>query len=256
MEMESYENGVPSWVDHGSDDKEKAEEFYTALFGWEIEPGPPEAGGHDNARLRGKLVAGIGPNMSPGPAAWSTFINVDSADDTAAKVEAAGGKVLMGPMDVFDVGRMAVFMDPASAVFGVWQPGLVKGAQLANEPGAFTWNELITTDVEASKAFYGAVFGSGAETHGGPEGPPGGYTEWQLNGRTIGGMMPRPPTIPAKVPPFWGVYFAVPDTDAAVAQITDLGGNLVMPPTDIPQGRFAVAADPTGAVFNIIAVAS
>ena len=52
------------------------------------------------------------------PAAWMTYVNVDSADDTIAKVKANGGAVFVEPMDVMDVGRMAIFADPAGAVLG------------------------------------------------------------------------------------------------------------------------------------------
>ena len=65
-------------------------------------------------------------------------------------------------------------------------------------------------DVAGSKTFYSAVFGWGAESYG-PEGP-GGYTEWKLAGHSVGGMMARPDTMPAHVPPHWMVYFAVADT--------------------------------------------
>jgi len=122
-----------------------------------------------------------------------------------------------------------------------------------NEPGAFSWCELITTHVAAATGFYSAVFGWDAETHGEP-GSPGGYTEFKVSGRSVAGMMAKPPNLPAEVPPFWAVYFSVADTDAAVARITELGGTLMMGPTDIEPGRFAVVADPAGAVFNVIAV--
>ncbi len=82
----------------------------------------------------------------------------------------------------------------------------------------------------------------------------GDYTEWQVNGRSVGGMMLKPPMMPAEVPPHWDVYFAVVDTDAAAARVAELGGSVLMPAMDIEPGRFAVVADPTGAVFNIIAL--
>ena len=82
----------------------------------------------------------------------------------------------------------------------------------------------------------------------------GEYTEWQVNGRSVGGMMQKPPMMPAEVPPFWAVYFAVADTDAAVARVAELGGSVMMPPMDIEPGRFAAVADPFGAVFNVIAL--
>jgi predicted enzyme related to lactoylglutathione lyase len=196
-----------------------------------------------------RAVAGIGQQQNPGPPVWATYIAVANADAAAAKVTAAGGQTLVPPMDVLDVGRMAVFTDPVGAAFSVWQAGTHPGAELVNEPGTWSWSELLTTDVPASKAFYGAVFGWGAETHG--DGP-GAYTEWKVNGRSVGGMMQKPPMMPAEVPPFWAVYFSVADTEAAVARVTELGGSLVVPPMDVEPGRFATVADPTGATFNVI----
>ncbi len=117
MEYERYDDGVPSWVDLGSPDLAKAKEFYGGLFGWECPEGPAEAGGYSVCTLNGKTVAGLGPQMNPDfPPVWMTYVNVDDADNTAAKASAAGGTVFAGPMDVMDVGRMAVLADPLGAV--------------------------------------------------------------------------------------------------------------------------------------------
>ncbi len=254
MEFERYDNGVPSWIDMGSPDLDKSRAFYSALFGWECPEGPPEAGGYSVCLLNGKTVAGLGPKMNPDmPTVWLTYVNVDSADETVAKVSSNGGAVLLAPMDVLDVGRMALVADPVGAVLGLWQPRTHPGAQLANEPGAFCWNELITTDLDASKAFYKAVFAWDAADQG-PPGQPPAYTEWKLGERSIGGMMRKTDEMPADMPPNWGVYFAVADTDAAVAKVQELGGSLFMGPMDIEPGRFAVVCDDVGAVFNVIAL--
>ena len=116
MEVDRYEHGVPAWVDLGTPDIPKAIEFYSGLFGWQIEQGPAEAGGYSIALLRGRAVAGLGPQMNPGRPYWTTYVSVDSADDIVAKAKAAGGNVLMDPMDVMDAGRMAIFADPVGAV--------------------------------------------------------------------------------------------------------------------------------------------
>jgi len=253
MEIDRYEPGVPSWIDLGSPDPQGAADFYGALFGWDAPEGPPETGGYRVCMIGDRAVAGIGPAQNPGPPVWATYIAVESADATAEKVSAAGGQVILAPMDVLDVGRMAVFTDSVGAFFSVWQAGTHPGAQLVNEPGTWSWSELLTTDVDASKTFYAAVFGWGADTHAGA-GPTGDYTEWQVNDRSIGGMMLKPPMLPAEVPPHWAVYFSVADTDAAAARVAELGGSVMMPAMDIEPGRFAVVADPTGAVFNIIAL--
>ena len=186
-----------------------------------------------------------------------TYVNVEDAETTVAKVTANGGQVLAGPMDVMEAGRLAVFTDPAGAALGIWQPKEHLGAQLVNEPGAWVWSELTTTDTEGSKAFYRAVFGWDEVTHTAGEGAGmEGYTEWKLGGRPIGGMMQKPDTMPAEVPPFWMVYFAVDDADATTARVTELGGTVMMPPMDIEPGRFAVVSDPSGAVFGVMKMRS
>ncbi|HEY5155457.1 MAG TPA: VOC family protein [Acidimicrobiales bacterium] len=249
MEIQSYAPGTPCWIDLGIPDPDGAAAFYGALFGWACEEGPPEAGGYRMCMLRGRAVAGLGPQMNPDvPPFWSTYIAVADTDATAALVGELGGQVIVAPMDVMTAGRMAVCTEPAGAAFSLWQAGTTVGAGLANEPGAFAWNELMTDDVEGAKAFYGALFGWEAETVAGAM----PYTEFKLDGRPIAGMMPKPPTMPPEAPPTWGVYFAVDDADAAVATITGSGGSVMMGPTDIEPGRFAVVADPYGAFFMVM----
>ena len=250
MEMESYQHGVPSWADLGTPDIGAATRFYTGLFGWDVQAGPPEAGGYSIAHLRGKTVVGLAPQMQPGPSFWTPYVNVDSADAVATLASANGGAVHVAPFDVMDVGRMAILADPVGAVFGAWQPRAHKGAQLIGEPGAMTWIELNTTDVAGAVKFYGAVFGWTATTHAG--GVP--YTEFAAGGQSIAGMMPRPAEMPAEVPSHWLVYFAVTDADATADQAKKGGGALLAGPMDIEPGRFAVVADPGGAPFGIIAM--
>ena len=114
-------------------------------------------------------MAGIGPQMGPGPGG-EHHVNTADADATAGRVKAAGGQVLAGPFDVMDAGRMAVIADPTGAVLGVWQPGTHIGAQVVNEPGAWGWSELVTTDIDTAIAFSIAVFGWGADRRP-PAGP-------------------------------------------------------------------------------------
>lgn len=251
MKVESYEHGVPSWVDMGSPDPAKSAEFYGALFGWTSEEGPPEVGGYRVCLLDGSSVAGLGPQQNPGPPVWMTYVNVTDVDEIAKRVADGGGRELMAPMDVMDMGRMAVFADPTGAAFSVWQAKVYAGAGRVNEPGAYSWSELVTTDLVAATAFYTDVFGWTPETHAGAG--PGGYTEWKLGGRPVAGMMAKPPMMPAEVPSHWMVYFGVADADVAVARVTELGGRLIMGPMDIEPGRFAVVSDPAGATFSVIA---
>lgn len=249
----AYEPGTPSWVDLASPDLPASVAFYTALFGWKANDQGEEAGHYTLFEMGGLPVAGAGPIMMEGqPPAWTSYVSVESADKTVEMVRQAGGTVFLEPMDVLDVGRMAVFADPTGAALAVWEPRAHIGAGLVNEPGALCWNELATRDPAAAKAFYASVFGWKGET---AQMGPNEYTEWKLGDATIGGMMPMPDQVPAEVPAYWIVYFATADCDATVSSATALGATVTVPAADIPPGRFAVLADPTGAMFAVIAFA-
>ena len=252
--MTKYEPGTPSWVDLGTSDPAEASRFYSELFGWTIAEGPPEAGGYRMCMLDDQAVAGLGPRMSAdAPPSWSTYISVANADEMAAAIKDDGGSVLAEPMDVLDVGRMAVAADPGGAVFSIWQPRAHTGAGIVNDPNTWCWNELTTRDPQHSVEFYGAVFGWTATLL--PAAGPDGYTEFHVADRGIAGMMPvAGDAWPADMPSHWMVYFAVDDCDAAVAKVEALDGEVIMPPKDVPPGTFAVVKDPQGAVFSVIAM--
>jgi predicted enzyme related to lactoylglutathione lyase len=244
-ERTRYEPGTPSWVDLGSPDPAAAAEFYGGLFGWTAAMDPrPEAGGYGMFTLGGKNVAGVGPQMNPGmPPLWTVYITVVDAEDTLAQATAAGGTVIVGPMDVFDAGRMGVIQDPLGSYISIWQPQEHIGAQLVNDPGAFSWNELATPDLPASRDFYQSLFGWGVE----PAASSDHAAIFTVGGNVVcGAHVAGEGEFPA-----WSVWFAVDDCDQAAARATALGGSILMPPTDMDFGRGAVVADPHGAVFGI-----
>jgi len=239
------------WVDLATPDVEAATRFYNQIFGWTSQDLGEEAGHYNMFFRNGKSVAAATPPMTPNqPPSWSTYIATANAEDTANKVKEAGGQVLMAPFQVMDQGTMGAFMDPTGAVFCVWQPAAMTGAELVNESGSFSWNELATRDMDAARSFYTRVFPWTAKANDMPQG--GQYIEWQVDGRSIAGGMTMGPQFPAEVPPHWLVYFTVDNTDDVVKRAPELGGKVLSPAMDIPQGRFAVLADPQGAAFAVI----
>jgi predicted enzyme related to lactoylglutathione lyase len=249
-EFTSYPAGTPSWVDHAAKDLVASNAFYSGLFGWEAEDQGEEMGHYTLLRKDGKTVAGNMAAMMEGqPSVWVTYVAVDDADATTALAKKAGAAVFVEPMDVSDIGRMAVFADPTGAAIGIWQAKSFIGAELANEAGSFAWNELNTRDLPAARTFYTEVFGwtpSDLDMGG------MNYTEWKLGDKSVAGMLAMPDMVPAEVPAHWLVYFGVEDTDATVVKAQGTGAALLVPPTDIPPGRFAVLADPDGATFAVI----
>jgi predicted enzyme related to lactoylglutathione lyase len=252
--MPDYAPGTPSWIDLSSPNTDDAAHFYGALMNWNVtEPGPPETGGYRMFQQDSKTVAGLAGQMQQGqPTAWATYISVADADATAQKVTAAGGSVIFEPMDVTDIGRMAIFADPTGAVFGIWQPKTFTGADLVNEPNSLCWNEVLTRDANACKAFYPAVF-DWVASRPSFEGAPDNYTVWELSGKRVAGMMQMTDEyFPPQIPPHWAVTFAVADCDATVAKARELGATITMQAMDMPIGRFAGLIDPQGASFAVM----
>lgn len=252
-----YKPGTPCWIDLMVPDQQAALDFYCDLFGWQGEIGPSEQGGYSVCTLKGKPVAGIMKAMNPDgtvpdpmpPTAWTTYLATDSIDSTAKSVTDAGGTVMMGPMDVMDLGRMAVIADPTGAVVGLWQAGTFDGAGIVNEHGALIWNELNTGDTRAATEFYGAVLPLEAA----PTPMPGaeGYIEFKVGERGIAGMMDLA-ALPPGVPPHWMPYFGVDDVDSIQAATVRAGGSVLAPAFDMAAGRMAVLADPQGGGFSVI----
>jgi hypothetical protein len=177
----------------------------------------------------------------------------------------------MDPFDVLDAGRMAMLADPEGASFCVWQARGSRGAQLVNEPGTWNFSGLDTRDPEGAAVFYGAVFGWEAETVDLGE---GGFTFWRLPGygdhleERDPGLRSRlaadgapagfedaiawlAPLTEEDAPAHWGITFAVDDADAIADRAAELGGTVVVPPTDAPWVRMAVLSDPQGATFTV-----
>jgi predicted enzyme related to lactoylglutathione lyase len=248
-ERTSYTPGTFSWVDLQTSDPEGAKRFYSTLFGWQYDDIPVGDGiVYSMAQLDGHSVAALGGLQGEGmPPHWNCYVTVADADVSAARAAELGATLLAEPFDVFDAGRMAAFQDPQGAVLSVWQPKENIGAGLVNMPGALTWNDLISPDVEASAAFYRGLFDWQIEEVPGSEGQ---YWSITNGDRINGGIMPMPPgTHPA-----WNLYFGVEDVDATVARVGELGGAVIMGPMDIPSGtRFAVLRDPQNAVFSVLA---
>ena len=232
-----WPNGTPCWVDLGTPAPDAARSFYAAVLGWEYSGGEPEYGGYWMCLTAGRKAAGLGPQMSPDdPSRWTTYFAADDVDAVAAQVTAAGGALLAPPMDVGPAGRMAIAADPQGNPFGLWQAGTTTGAEIYNEPGAYTWNEAAVDDPAAARDFYTAVFGFGWDEL--PES--GGYCTFTTDGRPLGGLGAIAPGLPRG----WVTCFSVASCDDAVAAVEAGGGKVVLGAEDTEFGRFAIVADP------------
>src|SRR5262245_9291902 len=260
MAMANVDSHAPNtfcWAELATSDPQAAKAFYTELFGWSFQDAPgPSGGTYTMLSLRGRFAAALyqmeKEQRERGiPSHWLSYVSVNDAEKTAKAAQQLGGKVMMQPFEVMQLGRMAVIADPSDAVFAIWQPKQAIGAQVIDEPGAMCWNELATRDVEGAKRFYGGVFGWGFKTD---KAGPVSYTELKVGDRSFGGILEMDPGW-GNIPPHWMPYFAVADCDQIAERAKKLRGDLKVPPTDIPNvGRFSVIQDPTGGVFAVIAL--
>lgn len=251
--VDKHAPGTFSWIELATTDQEGAKRFYSRLFGWKANDTPMGPGAvYTTFELSGGS-AGAAYTLRPDdqaegvPPHWMLYIAVENADATAARAPELGGTVLGPPFDVADYGRMAGLRDPTGAFFSIWQANKNVGLTVAGEPGTLCWADLMTPDADRAKEFYSALFGW--EISPG-EKDPSGYLHIKAGEEFIGGIPPRQPN--PNGPPRWLAYFYVTDCDASAKQAGELGAKVHVPPMSIEGvGRFAVMADPQGAVFAI-----
>jgi uncharacterized protein len=246
-DVEHYPPGAFCWIDLGTNDAPSAKDFYGGLFGWEFDDMPTgEQGTYTVCRLRGRSVCGLYDQADE--SGWGSYLGVEDVDRSTARARELGASVLVEPFDTPGGGRVATIRDPGGAAISLSQPGKAFGAEVVNEDGAWTWNELVSPNLAAARDFYVDLLGWSAEDAPGPI----VRTTFTLGDLLIGGgHMPVPQENPT---PRWTVSFWVADADQAAARVEELGGVVLLPPMDVPVGRFTVAADPQGAQFTATAV--
>lgn len=249
--------GTFCWPELATTDQTAAEQFYSKLFGWRADPVPMGPDMRYTIFKQGDRDAGAATTLMPEqlkqgvPPHWNSYVSVVNADETAKKVKELGGQILMEPMDVMDKGRMFVAMDPTGAVFCTWQPLTHQGAGNLDEIGGLVWTELTANGVEKAISFYEKLIGWTKKTMD-MGGDAGDYTVFSRGEVPAAGAMEWPAHMKG-APSVWTPYFSVEDCDATVKKIESLGGRLIMGPKDVPDtGRFAIVADPQGAVFAIM----
>lgn len=258
QEVTKYPSGTFSWVELSTSDPEGAKAFYTELFGWTYEDTPIPGGGvYTMLNLHGKSVAALNSlrddEIASGhPPYWSSYITVYDIEERTQKAADLGATIAAPPFDVLDSGRMSVIQDPTGAFFNLWEPNNHIGASYVNMPGAFVWNELITTDMAKASEFYNGLFGwNGTATTG------AGGSDYIMvsNGeRAAGGILPTSAGMGGSgVPSHWLIYLMVENLDQSLQKAESLGAKRFSPILPMGDyGRLILLADPQGATFYIM----
>jgi predicted enzyme related to lactoylglutathione lyase len=222
-------------VDAQLPDLEAGKRFYGDLFGWTFEEAP---GSSVWARLEGAPVAALGRKADGRmPTVWTVYFATPDADALGRRITAAGGRLVIPPFAVDDLGTAALAADPDGAVFGLWQSTAYPGFGLRRVPGTFVWAQLYTRDTAAANTFYGDLFHDAL--FGAEAGPDFGRAHVSE-------------VFPAEMPPHFLAHFRVTDLDDALGTVQRLGGRIQAPPFETSYGRVAVVTDNQGASFAVL----
>ena len=247
------------WYELMTDDPKRATGFYSTIFGWKLENMEGMEMPYTVVSSKKSQIGGImgRPKGLPKdvPPHWMPYVLVSKLETAAEQVKSLGGKIVMGPKDVQDMGRFSIMMDPQGAHLALWEQ--INGASMPpdTQPGIgdVAWNELLTTDYKAALKFYSALFGWKADKAHDMGADVGMYQTFASEGTPIGGMFNITPDMQA--PPNWGIYISVPDINKTVDAVKTNGGKLIHGPMEVPGGSMiATFEDPTGAMFSAIQV--
>jgi uncharacterized protein len=242
------------WYEFMSGDVAASKAFYTKVVGWNTEDMPMPGMTYTLLRMGDTQVGGMmtlpkeagDAGMRPG---WLGYIATDDTDRAAAKVKQLGGKILMPPTDIPNVGRFAMAADPVGAAFYLFKAAQPGQRAVSNEAGQIGWHELHTSDWPKAFGFYTDMFGW-LKGDSMDMGPMGTYQIFTINGTPSGAMFNSPAAQGAR---FWLYYFNVGDIDDAIKRVSGGGGKIMQGPMEVPGGRWIVqAADPQGAMFALL----
>jgi uncharacterized protein len=245
------------WYELMTTDTAAAQAFYTQALGWGAQPfsaGPIPytlwtRGGPDVPPVGGMMALPEDARQAGAPPNWVVYVGTPDVDATVDRAKTLGATVFAEPMDIPEVGRIAVLADPQGATFAVYKPGSDPAPETDPALGEASWRELATTDQRAAFTFYQDLFGWENQQEM-DMGPLGTYLMYGLRGQMYGGIYNKPADMPA--PPHWLTYFRVEDCNEATPKITALGAQLLNGPMEVPGGDLiTMFLDPQGAAFAI-----
>ncbi|OIP33145.1 MAG: hypothetical protein AUK47_19490 [Deltaproteobacteria bacterium CG2_30_63_29] len=248
----SKNKGTFLWYDLMTTDIEAAKAFYTEVIGWKTAPFQGGDGDYTmfmvgEQPMGGMMLLPEQAQAMGAPPHWMAYVGTPDVDATVSLAKKLGATVPMPPMEIPEVGRFAVIIDPQGAAISAFQPSSDMPLP-APEPGRVSWNELMSADAEAGLKFYSKLFGW-EKTDSMDMGPMGTYQMFGQNGKTYGGMMNRPAEMPMSA---WLYYINVTSVKDTIERVTAKGGKLMNGPMDVPGGDVvAQCMDPQGVMFAI-----
>src|SRR5580698_6467156 len=243
------------WYELMTTDIETAKAFYANVVGWGTRDSsasglPYSLFTSGDSPVAGLMNVPMGARRTGVTPQWMGYVAVDDVDAAVDRIKQLGGAVHVPPTDLPNISRFSVVADPQTATLALVKgrnSGRAPSAEL-EAPGRVGWHELLAADWEKAFAFYGELFGwQKADSHTGMMGT---YQGFSTGGKTIGGMLTKPATLPF---PYWLYYFNTDDVQAAAKRVEAGGGQILFGPTAVPGGAWIVhCTDPQGAIFALL----
>lgn len=233
-----HAQGMPCWIDANvstSQQREGLIDFYSALFGWTFDVDAPETGFYSIARHNGKAVLGIG-EQADGQGHWVTYFSTADIAQAVDRARIYGGQVFLPPMQVLDVGWMALVLDPAGAVHGFWQPNTFPGFEVVYEPNSLGWFDHVSGDAPRAANYYENVLGNGIESDSQE-----GMTILRRGEQWFASLSHEDST---NQPPQWTPVFVVDSLDRIKNRVRQLGGSIVVEEMPVPGSAISIFQDP------------
>jgi hypothetical protein len=225
-------------------DLEAAKRFYGELFGWTFRESSASGVTYVEFAAQGDVQGGMMASPSNGdiPPHWMGYVAVADVDASAKAAAEAGGKVLVSPTDIPNVGRFAIILDPQGGAFApfkseVWdRPDTGMPA-----PNTFCWDRLNVADPAKVLDFYAKVVGWGHKEFG-------GSFVFTQGDKMEASLHPTEPGVPGH----WLAYVVAEDLAGTRAKAAELGAKVLVELLDIPGvGQLSVIQDPQGAVLGL-----
>lgn len=232
-----FADGQPCWIDIATPDSAKRLAlcaFLSELFGWEFEVGAGEDDFYSTAHSEGQPVAGVA-EMSGAPSYWTTYLHTSDIKQSVVAFTTHGGALLNGPMQVFEIGHMAICQDAVGAEVGLWQPIQFNGFGRYDEYNSPTWFDQQSEDPKRATTFYHDVFGLTVIPTPNADGAMLGSTEQQWFS-----VSPQPAALPAS----WNPVIRVDSLSRVANDLSRLGGEILMNDVAVPGGKILVFSDP------------
>lgn len=237
-QVSQHAQGMPCWVDASvstSIQRQSLIDFYGALFGWSFDVNTPETGFYSIARNNGKAVLGIGEQPG-GQGRWVTYFSTTDIARTAERAKDNGGDVFFPPMQVMDVGWMALVMDPYGAVHGLWQPITFPGFEVMYEPNSLGWFDHVSEDTQGAATYYEHVLGNGIESDAQEN-----MTILRRGDQWFASLTHE---VSSNQPPQWTPVFVVDSLDRIKNRVRELGGTVVVEEMPVPGSAISIFQDP------------